>query len=196
MALTGNGSLAIDTTRFSMSTAAGIPTILAKDFSGQLTIATSMLLPVGSEKTCSVALEGNGRHGSFLLLNDMFWVHEPGVSSATIWKDTTQPPMRAGMTGCTVNTKNKKAALFGFKFLDTIGEQSDPAKSDYGSGLLAQQGKVSDELILQHVAPLRGAKVWLPEETAANVTDVRIHRVMASGGIDATVEFRAGTVGQ
>jgi hypothetical protein len=51
---------------------------------------------------------------------------------------------------------------------------------------------VDDAMILRHLAPLRTARVWLPGTTPPGVTDVRIYRVMVTGGREATVEFRAG----
>ena len=46
--------------------------------------------------------------------------------------------------------------------------------------------------ILKHLAPLRKARIWIPAETPAGATDVRIHRVMITGGRPAAVEIRAG----
>jgi hypothetical protein len=52
--------------------------------------------------------------------------------------------------------------------------------------------QTDDVTLLLHLATLRGARVWLPETgVPANATDLRIHRVMASGGRGAVVEFRA-----
>ena len=48
---------------------------------------------------------------------------------------------------------------------------------------------MDDATLLRHLAPLRKARVWLPA-AEAGAMDVRIHRLMASGGRDAVVEFR------
>jgi hypothetical protein len=37
---------------------------------------------------------------------------------------------------------------------------------------------------------LREARVWLPAESRARTTNLRIYRVMVVGGADAVVEFR------
>jgi hypothetical protein len=51
---------------------------------------------------------------------------------------------------------------------------------------------VDDETLLRHLAPLRAARVWLANASVStNITDLRIYRVMASGGSGAVVEFRA-----
>jgi hypothetical protein len=52
---------------------------------------------------------------------------------------------------------------------------------------------VDDATLLRHLAPLRAARVWLPDASvAAHATDLGIHRVMVTGGQGAVVEFRAG----
>jgi len=94
--------------------------------------------------------------------------------------------------GCNINTSNKEAAPKGFEFLANVGDDPDPAKSKSGSGPLGDRGGVDDATILKHLAPLRQAGVWLPTETPTGVTDVRIHRVMVTGGRPAAVEIRAG----
>jgi len=96
------------------------------------------------------------------------------------------------MMGCNINTSNKEAAPKGFEFLANVGDSPDPAKSKSGSGPLGYRGGVDDATILKHLVPLRKARVWLPTETSAGVTDVRIHRVMVAGGSPAAVEIRAG----
>ncbi len=61
-----------------------------------------------------------------------------------------------------------------------------------GSGLLDNLGAVDGATLLRHLAPLREARVWLPDTSVPpNATDLRIHRVMASGEGGAVVEFRA-----
>jgi hypothetical protein len=187
-----SGTLSIDATRFSYATSADKPTIAADGFRGLFTLATCMLLPVETQETCRVELRGDGRAASVLLLNDQFWVHKPGTTSDTAWRNAAQPPARGGLIGCNINTSNKEAAPKGWAFLDNVGDHPDPAKSRYGAGPLENRGGVDDATILRHLAPLRQARMWLPGEPPAGATDVRIHRVMVSGGRGATVAFRAG----
>ncbi|MBN1443588.1 MAG: hypothetical protein JXA90_12835 [Planctomycetes bacterium] len=191
--LTGSGTLSIDATRFSYATSAASPTIAAEDFRGIFTLATCMLLPVETRETCRFELRGDGSHASVLALNNQFWVHEPGTTAETVWVNRTAPRARGGLVGCNVNTSNKEAAPKGFRFLDDAGEHPDPARSSSGAGPLSDEGGVDDATILRHLAPLREARVWIPGETPvpAGATDLRIHRVLASGGRGATVEFRA-----
>ena len=124
-------------------------------------------------------------------MNNQFWVHQPGVSAKTVWINKAKPPARGGLIGCNINTSNKKAAPKDFAFLPNVGDHADPARSKFGSGPLADRGGVDDATLLRHLAPLRAARVWLPSPRPAGATDVRIHRVMVSGGREATVEFRA-----
>jgi hypothetical protein len=74
----------------------------------------------------------------------------------------------------------------------TIDATRDPAKSALGSGPLENRGTVDNETLLRHLAPLRAARVWLPNASVpTKMTDLRIYRVMASGQSGAVVEFRA-----
>jgi hypothetical protein len=108
-----------------------------------------------------------------------------------VWRNLAQPPARGGLIGCNVNTGKKEAAPKGFEFLANIGEQADPAKSASGAGPLDDRGTVDDATLLRHLAPLRTARVWLPDASVpTNATGLRIHRVMADGGHGAVVEFR------
>ena len=187
--LTGSGTLSIDATRFSYATSPDAPTIAADSFRGLFTLATCMLLPVGTKETCRFELRGDGRRANVLALNSQFWVHQPGVSAKTVWVNKAVPPARGGLIGCNVNTSNKKVAPKGFAFLDSVGDHPDPAKSKFGSGPLRDTGGVEDATILRHLAPLRRTPAGPPAKPPAGATDVRIHRVMATGGRDATVEF-------
>ena len=190
--LADSGTLSIDATRFSYATSAEAPTVAADDFRGLFTLATCMLLPVGTKETCRFELRGDGRDASVLALNNQFWVHQPGTSADTVWRNLARPPARGGLIGCNINTSNKKAAPKGFAFLASVGDHPDPAKSRLGAGPLEDRGGVDDATILRHLALLRQARVWLPGRRSPGVTDIRIHRVMASGGRGATVEFRRG----
>ena len=109
-----------------------------------------------------------------------------------VWRNLAQPPARGGLLGCNVNTARREAAPKGYESLASLGEHPDPAKSPSGSGPLDNRGAVDDATLLRHLAPLRAARVWLPDaSTPAGATDLRIHRVMASGDRGAVVEFRA-----
>ena len=187
--LKDSGTLSIDATRFSYATSADSPTIAADNFQGLFTLATCILLPVGTKQTCRFELRGDGGKASVLALNNQFWVHQPGTTAETVWVNKAKPPARGGLIGCNINTSNKKVAPKGFAFLESVGDHPDPAKSKFGSGPLRDTGGVDDATILRHLAPLRRTRVWLPAKSPAGATDVRIHRVMASGGRGATVEF-------
>jgi hypothetical protein len=190
--LTDRGTLSIDATRFSYATSATAPTVATDSFRGLFTLATCILLPVETQETCRVELRGDGSGTSALLLGNQFWVHKPGTTADTVWRNSARPPAHGGLLGCNVNTSNKTAAPKGFAFLPNVGDHADPAKSKFGSGPLADHGTVDDATLLRHLAPLRGARVWLPGDAPAGVTDVRLHRIMAAGGSGATVEFQAG----
>jgi len=189
--LAGRGTLSIDATRFSYATSPASPTVAADNFSGLFTLATCMLLPVETKATCRFELRGDGSGASVLALNDQFWI-EQKTTADDVWRNLAQPPARGGLLGCNVNTSKKEAAPQSYASLASMGEHPDPAKSASGSGPLDNRGAVDDATLLQHLAPLREARVWLPDASVpANATDLRIHRVMASGGSGAVVEFRA-----
>ncbi|UCG56537.1 MAG: hypothetical protein JSU70_16940, partial [Phycisphaerales bacterium] len=189
--LTDSGTLCIDATRFSYATSPNAATIGADDFHGLFTLATCMLMPVETKETCRFELRGDGRNASVLALNNQFWVHLPGTTADTVWRNLASPSARGGLVGCNINTSNKEAAPKGFEFLANIGDSPDPAKSRSGAGPLEDRGGVDDATIMRHLAPLRKARVWLPSETPMGATNVRIHRVMVAGGSPAAVEIRA-----
>jgi hypothetical protein len=185
------GTLAIDATRFSYATSPTAPTVAAHDFKGLFTLATSILMPVETTNTCRFELSGNGSAASVLALNNQFWVLEPGVTSEKVWLNRADPPARGGLVGCNMNSPNKHALKTGFAFLENVGDHPDIARSKHGAGPLDDRGGTDDATLLRHLAPLRQARVWAPTETSKEATDLRIHRVMASGGMEATVEFVA-----
>lgn len=190
--LQGSGTLSIDATRFSYATSPESPTVAVDDFRGLFTLATCMLMPVETRQTCRFEIRGDARHASVLVLGNQFRVHEPGTTAQTVWQNMATPRASGGLIGCNINTSNKEAAPKGFEFLANVGDHPDPARSQFGSGPLSDSGGVDDATIVCHLAPLREARAWLPADTRAKVTDVRIHRLMASGGRGATVEFRSG----
>ena len=189
--LAGRGTLSIDATRFSYATSPSAPTVAADGFRGLFTLATCMLLPVETKASCRFELRGDGSGASVLALNDQFWI-EQKTTADDVWRNVARPPARGGLLGCNVNTGNKEAAPQGYEYLANLGEHPDPARSASGAGPLDNRGTVDDATLLEHLAPLRGARVWLPDASVpANATDLRIYRVMAGGGGGAVVEFRA-----
>ena len=126
-----------------------------------------------------------------------------------------QPPAKGGLIGSNINTSNKDASPRGFEFLENVpkksaetadnvggsvtpaerpknlGANSDPARSKFGSGPLADRGGVDDATIVRHLAPLRAARPWIPAAVPMGMTDLSIYRVVANGGRGATVEVRA-----
>jgi hypothetical protein len=143
------------------------------------TSATCIMQPVETKETCRFELRGGGGGASVLALNNQFWVYRPGTTSDTVWQNKARPPARGGLVGCNVNTPNKDVAPNGFQSLPDVGG-------------------VDDATLLRHLAPLRQARVWLPDAAPAGATDLRIHRVMLRGGGGteggAVVELRAGSV--
>ena len=191
--LSGRGTLSVDATRFSYATSADKPTVAADDFHGLFTLATCMLLPVETQETCRFEMRGNGQDARVLALASQFWVYLPGTTADTVWNNKAVPPARGGLLECNINTSNKEAAPKGWAFLANIGDNPDPAKSQFGAAPLEDRGSVSDQAILDHLAPLRQARIWLPGAAVpAGATDLRIYRVMLTGGRGATVEFRNG----
>lgn len=189
--LADRGILSIDATRFSYATSPAAPTVAADNFRGLFTLATCMLLPVETKSSCRFELRGDGSDTSVLALNNQFWI-EQKTTADDVWRNVAHPPARGGLVGCNVNTGKKEAAPTGFEFLANIGDHPDPAKSASGAGPLDHRGTVDDATLLRHLAPLRTARVWWPDDSVpGTATDLRIHRVMAGGGRGAVVELRA-----
>jgi hypothetical protein len=184
--LADSGTLAIDAARFSSKTSPQSPLVALENFKGLFTLATSQFNPVDSTNTCRFEMTGNGSAACVLALNNLFWIHEPGVTSEKVWLNNAKPPAHGGLIGCNMNSGDKGFLKGGFGFLENIG---DPAEASGAPGSL---GTVSDAALLRHLAPLREARVWLPGEVPPHTTNLRIYRVMATGGKGAVVEFRAG----
>ena len=189
--LTGRGELSIDATRFSYATSRTAATVAADDFQGFFTLATCILLPVGTDETCRFELRGNGASASVLALNNQFWVNQPGTTSETVWRNAANPRVAGGLIGCNVNTGNKEASPKGFEFLDNVGDHPDMARSRLGSGPLEDRGGVSDAQIVRHLQLLRAATPWDPAMPSPGETDLQLHRVVASSRRGNTVEIRA-----
>jgi hypothetical protein len=187
--LTDSGTLCIDATRFSYATSKSAPTVAADNFRGTFTLATCMLMPVDTKESCRFELRGSGSDASVLALNNEFWVEQPGTTAETVWSNKAEPPAHGGLVGCSLNG-NAGALPKGFAYLANVGDLPN-SKKPAEPGHDARNG-VDDATILRHLAPLRAARVWLPSAAPQGVTDLRIHRVMVTGGRDATVEFTAG----
>jgi Pectate lyase superfamily protein len=187
VSLDGSGVLAIDATRFSYLTSPRAPLVSLRDFHGIFTLASSVLLPVGSTNTCRLAITGNGGATHALALNDLFWDYEPGVTSADVWQNDAMPPAHGGLLGCNMNSQ-RGWFKNGFAFLSNLGNQAGLVKTADASA--ADENAVSDAELLHDLAPLREARVWLPGKVLPGATDLQIYRVMADGGQSATVEFR------
>ena len=189
--LVDRGTLSIDATRFSYATSLTAPTVAADNFRGLFTLATCILMPVETKTSCRFELRGNGSAASVLALNNQFWI-EQKTTSDDVWRNLAQPPAHGGLIGCNINTSKKDVAPKGFEFLANVGDHPDPAKSASGAGPLENRGTVDDATLLRHLVPLRVTRVWLPGSSVpTGATDLRIHRVMATGGRDAVVEFSA-----
>ena len=180
------------------------------NFRGLLTVAASQFNPVGSTNTSRFEMTGDGSAASVLALNDLFWVLEPGVTSQKVWLNHADPPAAGGLLGCNMNG-DRDILKGGFGFLENIpgtnGETDSAFRTphsphaqpatlnsqppDHPSTLNPQLTTLRDSTLLRHLAPLREARVWLPAESRARTTTLRIYRVMAVGGADAVVEFRA-----
>lgn len=184
--LDDSGTLAIDATRFSYLTSPREPMMSLTNFRGVFTLASSMLLPVGSTNTARIEISGNGRATHALALNDLLWDYEPGVTADKVWLNRATPPAQGGFIGCNLNS-SRGWFKSGFAFLGNLGGQTNPPKTDEVSA--ADENAVPDAELLRDLAPLRAARVWLPGNVPAGATDLRIYRVMISGGQNAAVEI-------
>ena len=163
----------------------------ADSFRGVFTLATCMLMSVETQETCRFELRGDGSRMSILALNDQFWVQKPGTSADTVWLNRTRPLAKGGLIGSNINTGNKAASPRGFEFLENVGDNPDPARSQFGAGPLADRGGVDDATIVRHLAMIRSVHPWVPDAMPGRTADLSIHRVVASGGRGATVEIWA-----
>jgi hypothetical protein len=171
--LSDSGTLAIDASKFACKTSPQAPFVTLDNFRGLFTLATSMLVPVDSTNICRFELTGDGSQTEALILDDMFWALEPGVTTEKVWLNKAVPPAHGGLAGCNLNSPEPMKSRFAF-LDDTMPPPSDAE-------------------LLRGLAPLREARVWLPDATPAHVTDLRLYRLMIRGGVGggATVEFTA-----
>jgi hypothetical protein len=176
-----SGMLAIDASRFSCLTSARTPMVTMTNFSGLFTMASSMLMPVDSTNAGRFEISGANGATKALALNDLFWVHQAGVVSRDVWVNHATAPVYAGLIGCNMNSTDSMKLKGGFGSL-----------ADLWTAGSAPAGPVIPEAaLLEHLAPLREARVWLPGKVPAHATDLQIYRVFATGGPGAVVEFRA-----
>jgi hypothetical protein len=173
--LTDAGSLTIDATRLSYKTSPDAPLIGLEGFRGDFGLFTSLLLPVDSTHTAWAHISGEGTHTAALLMGDLFWVNELGVTADSVFKAEAQPPARAGMLLCNVNSGLEGATRHG------------------GFDTLEDRGEVGDALIRRLLRPLRQARVWTPQPRPEGVTNAQLHRVICFGGAQMVqVELRGG----
>lgn len=88
-----------------------------------------------------------------LSLNNLFWVNQPGTTADTVWRNLADPPAQGGLLGCNINTGNREVTPDEWEFLGNIGDPPDPARSASGSGPLGDRGFITDETIVDHLAP-------------------------------------------
>ena len=140
-----------------------------------------VLMPVDSPHPASIRIRGRGDGCHALFLGNLFWAPMETVQADTIWKNEAQPPANAALLLCNLNGQVK-----GVK---------DSALDRGGFGRLEDRKAKDDAaLIRQTLAPLREARIWLPEETRPGLTDLRLHRVIVAAGKGGRgVVLRAGT---
>ncbi|HUU10733.1 MAG TPA: hypothetical protein VM431_09360 [Phycisphaerae bacterium] len=172
--LNDSGTLSVDATRFSYQTSAEVPLIAADGFRGDFALLTGLLLPVGSTHSARIAITGDGSRCNMLVMGNIFWVNETGVTADKVFQNQARPPAHAALLHCNMNSGTQGATKNGFDFLEPRGE-------------------ADDAFLLRMLQPLRESRIWLPGPVAEGVTDVRIHRVICSAGHGGVgVEFRAG----
>jgi len=171
--LSGTGSLAIDSTRFTYKMSDKEPVIALDGFRGDFTLTTSLLLALESSPPGRVEIRGPGDNCKALCLATQFWVNEAGVKTEKVWRNETSPPANAALALCNING------------------QKEQVKD--GFDRLKDSGKASKEFIRQMLQPLHETPTWPMEPVKEGVTDVRLHRVMVAAGKGGTaVELRGG----
>ena len=190
--LTNSGTLSLDSCKFSYRTSMTRPTVALDNFRGLFTFATSLMVPVGNPNPIRFEISGDGGDCKALALNNLFWGDEPGITADLIWRNVANPPAAGGLIGCNVNATQaafvKVGPRFGFMFLDELWV--DGGVRPTGRSTSSESGAIPDSALLQHLLPIREARVWYPGEVPLPATNLQIHRVMALGGQGA-VEFRA-----
>jgi hypothetical protein len=179
--LSDTGTLVIDSTRFSYKTAPDRPLVGLEGFRGNFALTTSLLMPVDSSHPASIRIRGQGDGCNALFLGDLFWAPVEIVRADVIWKNEAMPPANAALLLCNLNGQTK----------GTTG-----STLDVGGFARLDDRKTMDDvaLIRRTLAPLREARIWLPEELRPGVTDLRLHRVLVSSGKGGRgVVLQAGT---
>ncbi len=177
--LNDTGMMAIDATRFSYKTSLEHPLVGADGFRGSFALLTGLLLPVNSNITARVETAGDGADANLLIMNNLFWVNQAGSTADTVLLNNAQPPARAALLQCNMNSGTPGAAKMpngadGFAYLDDRGE-ADP------------------KWVAEMIEPLLSVRVWVPGGAPAGVTNLQLHRVICTSGKDLVdVEFRAG----
>ena len=115
-------------------------------------------------------------------LGSLFRAPLETVRADAIWKNEAQPPANAALLLCNLNGQVKGA--------------KDSALDSGGFGRLEDRKSKDDAaLIRQALAPLREARIWLPEETRPGLTDLRLQRVLVvsgKGGRGVVLRARTG----
>ena len=174
------GMLVIDSTRFSYKTAPDRPLIGLDGFRGTFALSTCLLMPVNSKHPARVRIRGQGGDCNVLSLSNLFWAPDGMVKTDAVWKNEAEPPAHAALLLCNMNGQVKGA--------------KDSAFEKAGFGRLQDQKSKDDAALIRHaLAPLRQARIWLPEDVKAGTTDLCLHRVIvgASKGGRGVV-LRAG----
>ncbi len=167
--LNDGGTLVIDSTRFSYKTAPDRPLIGLDGFRGDFALTTGLLLPVNSRHPASIRFSGRGDGCHALCLGNLFWAPSGMVKAEVVWKNEAKPPAHAAMLLCNMNGQVQGA--------------KDSAFEKGGFGRLEDQKSQDDSaLIRKTLAPLRQARIWLPEQTREGVTDLRLYRVLVGAG--------------
>jgi hypothetical protein len=167
--LCDTGTLVIDSTRFSYKTAPDRPLIGLDGFRGNFALTTGLLMPVDSPHPASIRIRGPGDGCNALLLGNLFWAPAEAVSLDAIFRNEAVPAANAALLLCNLN-----------------GQVKGAKKSALGAGgfgrLEDRKSKDDAGLFRRTLAPLREARIWLPEETRPSLTDLRLRRVLVSSG--------------
>ncbi len=164
IALEDSGGLFLDATRFSCKTSITKPLVESNNFRGDFMMATSLLLPVKSQKTAWLNIKGNGSETRFLTLADLYWVYKRDDSEPDkLFVDRSSPAAETGMVLCGINFEDK-------------------AKPGDLYGILQNKGGGGDDFIREMTEPLRERRTRPAVKTPKNTTDFKISRVMCISG--------------
>jgi hypothetical protein len=176
--LSDAGTLSIDATRFSYKTSPNSPLFSLSGFRGELTLASCLLLPVDTPAPARLEITGDGSRCSALVLGDLFWVNQTGVTADKVLRNQADPPARAALMLCNMNSGKNLPG---------------------GFATLADAGPADEPFILKMLAPLRECRVWVPSAASPpGKTDLRLHRLVLSssnGGCCLDLQSRPGTEG-